>query len=466
MPDWTQPARDEVRRYFARVRASLAESGADPDEVIGDLDRHIAEEIAAARLAVVTEEDARRLLARIGPLDSQPCVQARRPTPVENTWVQQKPKPWHVSLMLFGVVLPVITLAFEYFTGMCAALLFDPLPTVWHILLVATVPLTNFLVWRAARNESTEHQARLGWLNGFAFGIGLAYVLIYLPLTPFAIPGLIFYGIGLLPLTPLLSLIATLNLRHRLSGTRDPGLRLPGLWPGAGLAWLVLLILALPSLVGEIGLREASSADAATRMKGIRWLRALGSEDVLLRACYGRPNRAENIYSFREPVRPAAARTTYYLVTGRAFNTVPPPKLYAGRGRWRVLEEEFNWDSDQAGDAVAGRVKGLSLVNSRQDGSIDADAAMGYVEWTLEFRNVSALQREARAQIALPPGAVVSRLTLWIDGEEREAAFAGRSQVKTAYQEVVQHRRDPVLVTTCARTGCCCNAILCRPTAA
>ena len=44
---------------------------------------------------------------------------------------------------------------------------------------------------------------------------------------------------------------------------------------------------------------------------------------------------------------------------------------------------------------------------------------------------------------------VVSRLTLWIDGEAREAAFGGRSQVRAAYQEVaVRQRRDPVLVTT------------------
>ena len=84
MPDWTQPAREEVRRYFTRVRASLAESGADPDEVIGDLDRHIDEEIAAASLAVVTEEDARRILARIGPPDSQPRAEPQRPTLVEN----------------------------------------------------------------------------------------------------------------------------------------------------------------------------------------------------------------------------------------------------------------------------------------------------------------------------------------------------------------------------------------------
>ncbi|MGI6494801.1 MAG: VIT domain-containing protein [Kiritimatiellia bacterium] len=53
------------------------------------------------------------------------------------------------------------------------------------------------------------------------------------------------------------------------------------------------------------------------------------------------------------------------------------------------------------------------------------------------------------ARIALPPGAVVSRLTLWIDGEEREAAFGGRSQVRQAYESVVRRRRDPVLVGTC-----------------
>lgn len=69
--------------------------------------------------------------------------------------------------------------------------------------------------------------------------------------------------------------------------------------------------------------------------------------------------------------------------------------------------------------------------------------------WTLEFRNDGVPDRETRAQILLPPGGVVSRLTLWANGEEREAAFAGRSKVRAAYQEVaVQQRRDPVLVTT------------------
>ena len=84
------------------------------------------------------------------------------------------------------------------------------------------------------------------------------------------------------------------------------------------------------------------------------------------------------------------------------------------------------------------------------DAVAEPEASVVYCEWTLEFKNVSGEQREARAQIALPPGAVVSRLTLWINGEEREAAFGGRSQVREAYQQVaVVRRRDPVLVTTC-----------------
>ncbi len=49
----------------------------------------------------------------------------------------------------------------------------------------------------------------------------------------------------------------------------------------------------------------------------------------------------------------------------------------------------------------------------------------------------------------LPQDAVVSRATLWVNGEEREAAYAGRAEARKAYEQVaVQQRRDPLLVTT------------------
>ena len=41
-------------------------------------------------------------------------------------------------------------------------------------------------------------------------------------------------------------------------------------------------------------------------------------------------------------------------------------------------------------------------------------------------------------------------MTLWVNGEPREAAFASKAKVRAAYQEVaVRQRRDPVLVTAC-----------------
>jgi len=82
------------------------------------------------------------------------------------------------------------------------------------------------------------------------------------------------------------------------------------------------------------------------------------------------------------------------------------------------------------------------------DGSLDPDAALGYLEWTMVFKNTAAFQQEAVSRIALPPGGVVSRLTLWVNGEEREAAFAAKGKVQAAYDAVVSARRDPVLVTS------------------
>ena len=118
-----------------------------------------------------------------------------------------------------------------------------------------------------------------------------------------------------------------------------------------------------------------------------------------------------------------------------------------------MTRDTIDFDRNQGGTQVGGgKLEGLSLTSSKLDGQMDADGGVGYMEWTLVFRNDSDVQREARTEVQLPPGGIVSRLTLWVNGEEREAAFAGRSTVREAYQKVaIQQRRDPVLVTTAGR---------------
>ena len=109
----------------------------------------------------------------------------------------------------------------------------------------------------------------------------------------------------------------------------------------------------------------------------------------------------------------------------------------------------FRFDGDHGGSVVGGRIKNLDLVSSRLDGSVSGADAIAYLEWTFELRNTGLLDRESRLQVALPPGGVVSRATLWVNGEEREAAYGGRGEVRAAYTKVaVQQRRDPLLVTT------------------
>lgn len=469
MTTWTDSAKSRLEEFLDRLRASLHASGADPGEVTEDMRRHISEEVVASRLEVVTADDVDRILKRIGAPEPTPArppsptltptpAPSSRPTgslvnPLPRTTAAAQPPSRHPFLFFFGALLPFATLVIEQITHMCGETFFDPIPTFWHVILVFVVPVTNFLSWFAVRNAKVHWLPRLGVANAFALGIAGYYAVLYLPMGPLAAFAIIFFGWGLLPLSPLLSFIAAWRLRVLLRRTL-PGSepqRLSGLGWGLAAALAVLAVVALPEPTTRYLARQAAAGSPEQSASAIRWLRLMGSEETLLADCYGTVGSRDGVgFSLLgRPVRPEAARSIYYRVTGRAFNAVPPPQASYSSANWDFVDD-FSWDAEQGGTSVGGRLKGLSLAQSRLDGLADADAAWSYTEWTLEFKNVAALQREARAQIALPAGGVVSRLTLWVNGEEREAAFAGCGQVREAYQQVVNvQRRDPVLVTSC-----------------
>jgi hypothetical protein len=353
----------------------------------------------------------------------------------------------------FAVVLPLVALGVELSTRICAEALFDPLPTPLHVVLAAAVPLANLAALLALLRPPTPRVWRfVGFANGLAVGVAAYYTLIFLPLVPISVVFVIAYGLGLLSLSPLVNLVAGLGLWRALRA-RSPLPRRPWLRPGAG-AWgllasfLVLLAVAAPGAITRFALVGAAEGLGEDRTRALRLLRSLGDRELLLRACYERSGEAGDLVSMlfgSRRVSPEAAREVYYRVTGDPFNSVPPPRLASVRGESLA---DF-WDFEQGGAAVGGVLKGLSLAASRLDGSVDPDAALGYVEWTLELRNDAAVTREARAVVALPPGGVVTRATLWIAGEEREAAFGGRAAVRAAYEKVVRvQQRDPLLVTT------------------
>jgi hypothetical protein len=357
-----------------------------------------------------------------------------------------------------GVIITTLSITVEATTHICAEVFFDPIPTIWHLLLVIFVPLAQFHVWFAIRKR-TDRLALPAFLNALTIGISLFYSIVYLPLLPMALFALLF-GVGLLPLAPFLSLIASLIMRYQLrrvaatAPRRSFAVKPTGLLAGLALTVAVIGMIELPSTATTYGLYLASTATPETRSDGIRFLQKYGSKDALLRSCFNRTGWATDLigsaFSIKSPITPAEAQKIYYRVTGETFDASIPPERV---GVKLTTRDTIDFDRNQGGTSVGGgKLEGLSLASSKLDGKVDADGGVGYMEWTLVFRNDSDVQREARTEVKLPPGAVVSRLTLWVNGEEREAAFAGRSQVRAAYQRVaIQQRRDPVLVTTAGR---------------
>lgn len=341
---------------------------------------------------------------------------------------------------------------------MCAEVFFDPLPTTWHLLLVIFVPLAQLQVWFAIRRGRPERLRLAGFINAIVIGISIFYAIIYLSILPLALLTIVI-GLGFLPLAPYFSLVAALLMRYRLnqiaaiSPPKSFAVRKRGLALGLGLTLGMLALIELPATLTRIGLQKAVSASPQTRAEGIRFLRKYGSKDALLRSCYDQSGRATDLigYAFliKNPVSADEAQKIYYLVTGETFDASLPPERIGGR---IIPQETIDFDRDQGGSRIQGKLRGLSLANSKLEASVDANGGVGYMEWTLVFRNESTDQREARAEVQLPPGGVVSRLTLWVNGEPREAAFAGRGKVTEAYQQVaIRQRRDPVLVTTAGR---------------
>lgn len=369
--------------------------------------------------------------------------------------IHQRRVQRHEKFLLFaGVIMPAISITVEAATHICAETIFDPIPTTWHLLMVIFVPLAQLHVWFTIRRGATDRLTLAGWANALTIGISLFYSFLYLPLLPVAALMLLF-GIGLLPLAPLLSLVASIVMRHQLSelgsstSKRSPAVTKRGVI--IGLATVVALVgmIELPATVTRYGLQLATSGSPTERAEGIRFLRRFGNESYLLLNCYYRTGWPTDfigyLLSLRDPVSPLEAREIYYRVTGETFDTTIPPRRV---GPSVLPEDEIDFDRDQGDADVGAKLRGLSLRSSRIDASADGDGGVGYMQWTMLFRNESTLQREARAEIQLPPGAVVSRLTLWVNGEEREAAFAGKAKVRQAYQNIVNQRRDPVLVTT------------------
>lgn len=354
----------------------------------------------------------------------------------------------HKFILLAGVILPAIAISFEATMHICARMFFDPIPTSWHMLLVLLVPLTQLQVWFAIRRADPNGLKLAGFANAAAIVISLFYSFTFLPLLPFAALTLLVV-LGLLPLTPFFALTAALIMRKQLRrvAATAPKKSFPittkGFLITVGVGITLIGVAELPGILTRHGLQMASSASPQTRSEGIRFLRKYGNRDYLLQRCYDYRGHSFFVLgdwlSTESLVKAHEVRDIYYRVTGEPFDASPPPLRVNAK---LIRQDDFEYRS--------GILKGLSLTGSNLDGTIDADGGVGHLNWALEFDNYSDSDKEARAEIQLPPGAVVTGVTQSIWGVETETQFTGRSYYIPA-GETLDSRQPRVLVTTAGR---------------
>ena len=123
--------------------------------------------------------------------------------------------------------------------------------------------------------------------------------------------------------------------RLRIGLGRPPRRHL--VWSGLAAGVGLMFALQLPATATRVLVAAAASDDAETSRTGVRWLRRLGSRDLMLRACYLRPSGATDLVgaliNVAIPVAPEKMRDIYFRVTGRPFDTEPQPLLGGMAGR-------------------------------------------------------------------------------------------------------------------------------------
>jgi hypothetical protein len=347
-----------------------------------------------------------------------------------------------VVVTLMGVIVPMVAWIFEFSSHPFGDMFFDPMPTVGHMLLIAAVPVLN--LWML-----TVHTRRLplSRFHNMAMGLVLAttafYSLLFLPLSFLGLVCVLFWGLGLLVLSPQLAFLSALFIRYKTVRCHGGPMPWRGFWVGATVATVVLLAAHLPTIGTRVAMITAANGAVDQRATALDYLRGYGSQEAMLEACYVRGAWGTDIVGvlleLRGEVDCDTARQIYYRTTGSPFNSVPPPDRPGLRD---------DWDAELGTATTGGVVKGLSLAESRMEGVVADHGLTAYYEWDMVFQNQHALAREARMQMRLPDGGVVSRVTLWIDGVPQEARFGGRDQTREAYEVVVSQQRDPLLVTT------------------
>jgi len=302
------------------------------------------------------------------------------------------------------------------------------------LILVSLSSVFNAIILHIYYKNKFEKQKLFFYLLYFNLCICLYYMIFFIPMLPFGIIGILF-GIGFLILNPYINFFILfklgLDFKRKLIAEN---LYVERNYKKIVVAIFLLLYLAIncrefTSLIGNSLYMSSNPNSKSIGLSIIRMVGPTSSKTIYI---------GEGIYAFK--------------------NKVSDELIYKAFGKTRTIEN--NWRTFSSNDdelsvvssesntnsSLMGNKLNLFLKSSEIDSSVNLENGICYLEWTIILNNNLKDFDEARASIRLPPDSVVSRLTLWVNNEEQEAAFAKDATVEAAYNSIVNKNKDPVLV--------------------
>lgn len=190
--------------------------------------------------------------------------------PAEDT--NKPPKAQAIAAAIFYVILPVAVLVMEGIFHWCAMAFFDPMPTLAHAALLFLVPIvTGSLLWKQTP-WTPQLFKTIACLSGIVLVVAIYYVAITFWWIPFALIGVVYFGLGLVPLAPPFAMIGISRARTLMWRSVPSAREIPWkTWSRRGVyaGIAALIILELPSYVGRVGLSMATSENTVTRERGL-----------------------------------------------------------------------------------------------------------------------------------------------------------------------------------------------------
>ncbi len=352
-------------------------------------------------------------------------------------------------MILFGVLLPV--------GAFVTNLYFIPFPVCFYspelytALFIGFIGITITALWKGPCPKLlllfTVHATFLGVVYSSVFSLG------FIPLIPISAIAIIFYGLGILGFSPFLSLwVFTVAFRRNFTMAKEfynktllivscilITIILPVLYCGVrtGMSYVTRR-----EIYRAVNCKEEERADiykSLLKQRGIKTalvnIYAYNETPFDILAGYLIPKQ-ENYSNY---IYGDQAATLYYLLYGEKIQIAEKERLKKIKIGYRNVRYFDEYTDD-------GYYTGVYLTGCHYDGVVNLDSMLSYQEITLDVASKWNKQ-EMTCEFRVPPGGAVTKMSLWINGEEHIASVAAKEKAETAYNSIVSKQRDPAIVT-------------------